>query len=178
MPEGPSAEADLIVRVRAGDPDALATLYRLHGSQVLSVAARLMGSRSDAEDVLHDLFVGLPEALRRYEDRGTLGAWLRRVAARMALMRMRSTSRRGEVDLLAASHVAHREENTRSGDRPALEAAIRSLSPALRAVFVLREIEGLTHHEIAGMLSISTSASEARLSRAMSTLRVMLQESR
>jgi RNA polymerase sigma-70 factor (ECF subfamily) len=178
MPDAHAADADLIARTRAGDPSALAALYRSYGPAVLTVALRLLASHAEAEDVLHDLFVGLPEALRRFEDRGLLGAWLKRVAARMALMRLRSTRRRAEVDLTAASDVALRDEGSRADTRAALEAAIRSLSPALRTVFVLREIEGLTHQEIADMLQISTSASEARLSRATSSLRARLAGSR
>lgn len=167
-------EADLIARTRGGDATALEAIYRAHATRILTVATRLLDSRADAEDVLHDLFVGLPEALRRYEHRGHFGAWLGKVAVRMSLMRMRSGRRRGEVDLDAARDVAKRDDSARAAAHDALELAIASLSPALRAVFVLREIEGFTHQEIAAVLRISTSASEARLSRATAAIRKRL----
>jgi RNA polymerase sigma-70 factor (ECF subfamily) len=166
-------DADLIARTRAGEPAALAELYRCYATQILTLATRLLGSTADAEDLLHDLFVGLPEALRRYEDEGKFSAWLRTVAVRMALMRLRSSRRRRETDLDAAQHVAG-SASAPSLDAAAVERALAQLSPGLRAVFVRREIEGRSHQEIAELLNISTSASEARLSRAMGALRVTL----
>ncbi|PYO64311.1 MAG: hypothetical protein DMD71_13475, partial [Gemmatimonadetes bacterium] len=82
---------------RRGEPPALAALYRAHGAAVFRLAYRLTGTREDAEDVVHDVFVGLPEALLRYEERGRLQSWLKRVAARVALMRLRQRGRRREV---------------------------------------------------------------------------------
>jgi RNA polymerase sigma-70 factor (ECF subfamily) len=131
----------------------------------------LLQSRADAEDVVHDVFVGLPEALRRYEERGALGAWLRTITARLALMRLREQTARplAEVnneDLAAAS--------AKTDASLTVEQALRMLSPNLRAVLVLKEIEGFTHAEIAALLDISIGASEVRLHRALKTLREML----
>src|SRR2546426_4641742 len=94
--EGSEASID---GARRGDPEALASLYRTHGAVLFRLAYRLVGAREDAEDVVHDVFVGLPEALRRYEERGSFAAWLKRVTARVALMRLRSGKRRREVAL-------------------------------------------------------------------------------
>ncbi len=63
---GPDASID---RARTGDPEALASLYRAHGAALYRLAYRLTGTSQDAEDVVHDVFVGLPEALGRYEER-------------------------------------------------------------------------------------------------------------
>src|SRR3954470_18712109 len=92
-------DSALVSRVRAGSPEALAELYSRAGPGLLSLARRLTGSSQDAEDVVHDLFLGLPEALRHYDERGKLEAWLRRVAARLALSRLRSSDRRAESTL-------------------------------------------------------------------------------
>src|SRR2546428_6884289 len=81
---------------RRGDPEALASLYRSHGAVLWRLAYRLTGTRQDAEDVVHDVCVGLPEALRRYEERGSFAGWLKRVTARVALMRLRARRRRRE----------------------------------------------------------------------------------
>src|SRR5260370_19324309 len=87
----------LVDGARGGSPEALAALYRAHGVALYRLAYRVTGTREDAEDVLHDVFVGLPEALARYEERGNLAGWLKRVTARVALGRVRSRKRRGEV---------------------------------------------------------------------------------
>lgn len=70
-PRGQS-DAELAVLVASGDPAAMGVLYDRYASTLLAVAFRLLMSRPDAEDVVHDVFVGLPEALRRYEERGSL----------------------------------------------------------------------------------------------------------
>src|SRR5207249_1720052 len=93
-------------RMRGGDPAALASLRGAEHRQMTwhhRLAYRLTGTREDAEDVVHDVFVGLPEALLRYEERGRLESWLKRVAARVALMRLRQRGRRREVPLEAVA---------------------------------------------------------------------------
>src|SRR6266545_263433 len=97
-----SRDADLVAAVRAGNSDALGRLYEQHADAVFVLALRMTASEADAEDVLQDVFVGLPEALRLYEERGTFGAWLKRVTARTALMRLRSQRRLREESLEAA----------------------------------------------------------------------------
>src|SRR5438034_11248632 len=122
---GTGSPASLIAEARAGSPDALSALYLEHGVALFRLAYRLVGSREDAEDVVHDVFVGLPEALERYEERGRLGAWLRRVTARVALMRQRKWQRRRETALDDAAEVAARPVTT--SEHVALRAAIDAL---------------------------------------------------
>ena len=164
-------DARLVADAASGRPEALAGLYSRYAKQLLAVAYRLLQSREEAEDVVHDVFVGLPEALRRYEERGSLGAWLRTITARVALMRLREENARPQAML---------DERTLAAKASPVDAALtieqalRILSPGLRAVVVLKEIEGFTHAEIAAMLDISVGASEVRLHRALQTLRTML----
>jgi RNA polymerase sigma-70 factor (ECF subfamily) len=164
------SDAELALEVARGDTPAIATLYHRHARAMLAVAFRVLQSEADAEDVVHDVFVGLPEALRRYEERGVLGAWLRKVTARVALMRLRSESARSSEPLQHESAAAPGAPD----ETLTIEAALQRLSPALRAVLVLKEIEGFSHSEIANMLDISIGASEVRLHRALRTLRAML----
>jgi len=164
-----------IEALRAGRPDALAALYREHGAALYRLAYRLTGSRHDAEDVVHDMFVGLPEALRRYEERGELAAWLKRVAARVALMRLRSRKRRREVGLDAAEP---RTDPPSGTDGIALQTAVDALPDRLRVVLVLKEIEGYSHAEIGDLLGISAVASRVRLNRALRRLRKALEDGR
>lgn len=149
-------------------PDALGELYNRHGRALFRLAYRLTGSREDAEDVVHDVFVGLPEALERYEERGRLEAWLKRITARVALTRLRSRRRRAEVRLEAEA-AAHGSGSR--GDTLELQAAVDTLPMSLRSVLVLKEIEGYSHAEIGQMLGISAIASRVRLFRALARLR-------
>ena len=174
QPDENSAEqsdARLATDAARGEPYALAGLYSRYAKKLFAIAHRLLQSREDAEDVVHDVFVGLPEALRRYEERGTLGSWLRTITARAALMRLREQTARPHVELDDEQLPAR--PDTRDASLT-VEQALRALSPSLRAVLVLKEIEGFTHAEIATMLDISVGASEVRLHRALSALRTML----
>ena len=171
---GPGYDPDLIPRLRRGDPAALTEIYRVFGGDLLALARRLMSSDPDAEDVLHDLIVGLPDAMRSYSERGKLRAWLKQVVVRMCLMRLRAARRRRETRLEAVGQLSARPAP--AGDlTDAIETALRELSPAIRAVVVLRFLDGLPHREIAEALGISTNASEARLSRGLVALRRRLE---
>lgn len=163
----------LIDRVRAGDPHALGQLYDEFAPRLLRVARQLLGSREDAEDAVHDMFLGLPEALRRYEERGALQAWLTTRTVRVALMRLRSVKRRREDALIDTDHVAPRAHGD-LGVASELERAIAMLPDTLRAVFVLRQIEGFTHPEIATVLGISEGNSRVRHTRALEQLRARI----
>jgi len=170
--EGSEASID---GARRGDPEALASLYRTHGAVLYRLAYRLTGTRQDAEDVVHDVFVGLPEALRRYEERGSFASWLKRVTARVALMRLRARRRRREEAI---------DETLPTTDPPpdsvsvAVRAAVEALPDPLRAVLVLKEVEGYSHAEVGEVLGISTGASRVRLNRAMRLLRKTLEDGR
>ena len=172
---GNGSPASLIAEARAGSPDALSALYLEHGAALFRLAYRLVGAREDAEDVVHDVFVGLPEALRRYEERGSFAAWLKRVTARVALMRLRSGKRRREVALDKAVGQVQ-PPATSGGD--GLAAAVDTLPDHLRAVLVLKEIEGYSHSEVGELLGISVGASRVRLNRAMRRLRRTLEDGR
>ena len=165
-------DASLVADTRAGNADALGALYERYGNALLAVAYRLLQSTADAEDVVHDVFVGLPEALRRYEERGALSAWLRTITARVALARMRADNARERLSLTDVGEPMHRQHDIEG--LISLEYAMQQLTPALRAVLVLKEIEGFSHAEIAEMLHISVGASEVRLHRAVAALRAIL----
>src|SRR4051812_29781367 len=163
----PTSIALLVSRVRAGHADAIGELYARVAERLGTLAQRLTGSREDAEDVLHDVFLGLPEALRHYDERGRLEPWLRRVTARVALIRLRARRRRREVDVppeLRTDAAPHGHPGL--DDRVALAQAVDALPDALRAVLVLKLVEGYSHGEIAALLDITPRASEQRLHRA------------
>jgi len=166
------SDAELVTLVAGGDLAALGGLYDRYAATLLAVAYRLTMSKADAEDVVHDVFLGLPEALRRYEERGTLAGWLKRVTVRVALSRLRHDEVRA-TQVLDASFAAPSHDAAAAMD---LATAVATLPPSLRAVLVLKEIEGYSHAEIADMVGISVAASKVRLHRGLRALRRLLEE--
>ena len=167
-----TSDPDLATRTASGDPEALGQLYQRHGAMLIQLASRLLGSRADGEDVVQDVFVGLPEALSGYRDDGRLTGWLRRVTINHALKRMRTVRRRRETALETASATAAPNET----DAGVVRRAVHALPDRLRTVVVLKLVEGYSHEEIGALLGISRGASEVRLSRALRALRTSLGE--
>lgn len=164
----------LLTAARRGEAGPLADLYERYSDCGHRIALRLTRSATEAEDVLHDVFVGLPEGLRTYANRGPFGGWLAKVTARAALIRLRQRRRRREVSLSRWKSMLPQRQCPDDVERLALERAIEGLSPKLRTVFVLCEIEGLSHREVAGLLGIGLSASQQRYLRAVRALRTAL----
>jgi RNA polymerase sigma-70 factor, ECF subfamily len=170
------SQSDTLAAARAGSPDALGRLFAQHAGLVYRVALRLTASEADAEDIVQDVFIGLPEALRGYQEHGTFEAWLKRVAVRCALMRLRGgerlAARHGRLGLEGPAYALPPD----LGTRLALARAIERLSPPLRAVFVLHDVEGYTHPEIAQMLGVRAGTTQVRLFRARALLRAALED--
>ncbi|HET9984659.1 MAG TPA: sigma-70 family RNA polymerase sigma factor [Longimicrobiales bacterium] len=171
MPAATHDDAALLRSVAAGSLEALGTLYARHADAVYGVALRLTGSPAEAEDVLQDMFVGLPRALGAYTERGRFEAWLKRVAVRVALMHLRTRRRWREVPLDALPPRATAAGAPHPADRIDLERLVARLPDSLRTVFVLKEVEGYGHAEIGELLGITPGNSAARLSRAWAILR-------
>ena len=170
MPSSRTTSLSLLVAgIRAGQADAIAELYARVGGSLGALAQRLTGSRQDAEDVVHDVFLGLPEALKHYDERGQFEAWLRRVTARVALTRVRRRQRLRERGLV--DELPHASTGVSLDDKVALVTAIDALPDSLRTIIVLKMIEGYSHDEIAALLNITARASEQRLHRAVKALR-------
>lgn len=168
-----TGERQLTDRARRGDPGALATIYGRFATDLFNVARRITRSDADAEDVLHDLFVGLPELLQRYTEDGRLGGWLRRVTIRLSLLSLRRAHRRSEAEF--RGHEIATPPTPITTDATDLGRAIDALPQPLRTVFVLRQIEDLSHDEIAELLGISAGASRVRYLRAVRSLRSLLE---
>ncbi len=164
----------LLSRLGRGDADALREVYERYADDVYRIALRLTGSSADAYDVAHDVFLGLPEAMQRYDLDRPFGPWLRGVTVRTAQMRLRSERRRREVALPNVAGMAVRPRQEAVVNRLTLEKALDELSPDLRSVVVLRELEGLSYQEIADLLGITKSAAAVRLHRGRRRLRDIL----
>lgn len=173
-----SPNPDLLSRLGRGEPDALREVYELYADDVYRIALRLTGSSADAYDVTHDVFLGLPEASHRYDPERPFPGWLRGVAVRTAQMHIRSTRRRREVGLVGLAALSVRSRQDPVVNRLTLERALDRLSPALRSVVVLRELEGMSLQQIAEILEITRSATAVRLHRARRILRDILRGQR
>jgi RNA polymerase sigma-70 factor (ECF subfamily) len=164
-------DTDAVAQALRGEPDGIAVLYEAHAEGLYRLIYRLTGSPQDSEDILHDLFVALPELLRRYEDRGQLRAWLRQVAVRMTLMRIRSERQRREVSLDAFIDSPAIGTVTGFDDAFLVERAIRRLPETQRTVFILRQLEGYSYDEIAHFLEIAPGTARVRYLRALRRVR-------
>lgn len=166
------------------EQDALETVYRAYLPMVRETVYPVLASAADADDVAQTVFLGLPRALRRYTD-GNFEAWLRRVAARTALMRLRKERREeNTVRKVAASamtddrgwHIALTGEDDPGLDDGlrAMRGAFYALPETLREVVFLRAIVELSHTEIAEWLEISVAASYTRYCRGLQQVRRMM----
>lgn len=173
--ERSDSEARLVARVVAGDPDALAEVFEIHSRRVYRLAFGITRSLSDAEDVVQDVFVALPERLASFEGRASLGTWLHRVAVRAAMMRLRRERFLETVPIELASRRAFGDV-IRPVDRVALERALNAIPDEYRIVIWLKVVEGWKHSEIADALEITENTSYQRLHRARQMLRAVLGE--
>jgi len=168
---------DLLKRVQAGKPDALADLYSLYGNIVYQTALGVMSNRSDAEDVLQDVFVGLPGIVGKFTRRGSFEGWLRRVTVRRALIELRRRRTHLEVPLDDSRVTTIDRQLARVEDKITLHEAVKTLSEEQRAVFNLRAVQGWSHTEIGEFLGISGLASRSRFCRAMAQVQTVMRES-
>jgi RNA polymerase sigma-70 factor (ECF subfamily) len=167
-------ESELIARARKGDMGAFELLYRRHVPRVYAVCLRITADVRRAEDFTQTTFIQIWRKLPHFRGDSSFGTWLHRIAVNTVLMEFRADRRR-EARVVGAEDPAALE--TAPPARPAglrldLEQAIAALPPRARAVFVLHDIEGYTHEEIAGLLELETGTTKAHLHRA----RQLLQE--
>ncbi len=168
------AERDLVERLRAKDPEAFAWLYDRYAGLLFRIGYSLLGDTSEAEDLVHDVFLGLPRALVTFEGRGSFEGWLKRVATRTGLMKLRHARSR-DTRTRRWSWALPRFERPPDLDSGLdLEAALGEVSPTLRAAFVLREMQGYSYEEVADLLGISMSAAKVRVLRARRILGTLL----
>ena len=171
----PAASTDAALAA-AGDRGAFERLYRAHVGQVYSLCARMVADRALAEELTQDVFVRAWEKLSLFRGEAQFGTWLHRLAVNVVLNRRRvdGTRRSRFEDTDEEADFAHAARVSQPGDRMDLEAAIATLPPGARRVFVLHDVEGYTHEEIAGQLGITSGGSKAQLHRARMLLREAL----
>lgn len=185
---GIDQEAALLERIRAGDKAACGECVELHSPGVYRLALRMMRNEAEAEDVVQETFLSAFKAIDSFEGRAGLSTWLYRIAYNAALMRLRraqplTVSVDEPLELEDGAEVPRElrdwcclpERDFETAEaRTELERAIRELPEKLRAVFVLRELEGLTTEQAAEALDLSADNVKTRLHRARLWLRERL----
>ncbi len=148
-------------------------LFERYKRAMFSVALRILNDYDHANDALQDAFVEVFRHLASFRFQSTLGAWIKTIVVRQALRKQQLEWRFETLDEQLHDQ-AIEVPDTITG--AVLDAAIRSLPDGARAVFVLAEVEGYKHHEIAAMLNISEGTSKSQLSYARKLLRKKLSE--
>lgn len=172
-------EAELIERARNGDQSAFRELYDAHVDQVYRLCYRMAGEEDLARDFTQDAFIRAYRKLDQFRGDAAFGTWLHTIASSVSLNGLRKLDRhrKRERPLERAAFVPR--ENGRPPDpwmRERLHRAVDGLPEIYRSVFVLYDVQGFTHEEIAGMLNVAEGTSKARLSRARSKLREALHD--
>lgn len=167
---------ELVRRAQAGDPEAFGMLYRAHVGRIHALCLRLSGESGAAEDLTQDVFIRAWESLASFRGESALASWLHRLAVNVFLGHRRAEGRRERrVLTMADPGLAERaRESSPPGERLDLEQAIATLPERARLVFVLHDIEGYQHEEIAAMSGIAAGTSKAQLFRARRLLRAAL----
>jgi len=183
VPAGAVHRDDLALaeRCRSGDVEAFESLYREHASRLFSLAVRMMGNRPDAEDLLQEIFLTAHRKLPSYRGDARLGTWLFRLATNLCLDHLRSKAARMSK---ATSSIEddHAMEPVSPAAGPAvgavqhidLERAVARLPAGCRAAFLLHDVEGFEHREVASMLGISEGTSKSQVHKARLKLRRFL----
>ena len=169
LPENPTDE-ELVEGCRRGNLRAYERLYELHAARMKSVAFHLLQSREDAEDAVHEAFLKVYRALRTFEGNSSLSTWVYRILINCCYDTLRKRKSAGQ---------APSREQAMESKLPlklALERALRALGERQRIVFLLFEVEGLRHSEIAGILEVPEGTSRNWLFEAKRQLKRMLME--
>ena len=170
------SERELVTRAPARDSAAQRELYDRHVDRVYRIAFRFAGDDDAARDITQETFIRAFGRLGEFRHEATLGTWLHTIAVSVALASLRKQSRadRRHAPLDAALHIGREDDNADVDLRDRLYAAIDALPVGYRTVFVMYEMEGYTHQEIASTLGVAETTSKGQLFRARAKLRESL----
>jgi RNA polymerase sigma-70 factor, ECF subfamily len=181
------SEADAIERAKQGDPEAFETLYHLHKRRVYSLCLRMTANTASAEDLTQEAFLQLFRKIGTFRGESAFSTWLHRMAVNVVLMQLRrkglplvSLEENMETDEEAPKKEPGADDARLAGsiNRLQLEQAISDLPPGYRSVFLLHDVEGYEHNEIAEMVGCSIGNSKSQLHKARMKLRELLKSSR
>ncbi len=181
-PEPAETEAGLVARARAGDVDAFEQLAGAHADRLFAVLLRLLGDRSEAEDVAQEVMLRAWQGIARFQGRSSFFTWLYRIAVNEASRSLEKRSRRPasvSIDTQALQLPASpRDEPSWQAQnrelRTALGKALTGLPPPYRTAIVLRDVEGLSTQEAAQIVGVSQAAFKSRLHQARLRVRAAI----
>jgi len=181
------SEAELIARAQRGDEAAFASLFDAHRRRVYSLCLRMTGDTAEAEDLSQEAFLQLFRKISTFRGESAFSTWLHRLVVNVVLMHLRKKGLQqvslDEPDTSQEDSVKREygDDDRRllgSVDRIALGRAIDQLPPGYRAVFILHDVEGYEHNEIAQIMKCSVGNSKSQLHKARLKLRDALREKR
>ena len=176
-----ASDYELAQRAAAGDMQAFEELFRLHRRLVYGLSLRMTQDVSEAEDITQEVFVLLLRKVGGYRGEANFTTWLHRLTVNQVLMRFRRNKARRE-DALEDEEGQQPQEPwhaaspkaTQLIDRITLESAIAQLPPGYRAAFILHDVEGYDHEEVARLLGCAVGTSKSQLHKARTKLRKIL----
>jgi RNA polymerase sigma-70 factor, ECF subfamily len=180
-----SQEAEAIRQAQRGDANAFELLYRLHSSRVFALCLRMLKNTAEAEDLTQETFLTVFRALGTFRGHSAFSSWLHRVTINRVLMHLR---RKALTDASLEEMIRSSEESGSPRkelrhfdlrlkgltDRLSIQKAIAQLPARLKGTFLLYDLYGCEHREIAEILACSTGASKSRLHKARRRLRELL----
>lgn len=175
-----ASESELVARSAVGDKDAFGQLYEIHRRRVYSLCLRMMGNPADAEDMTQEVFMQVYRKIGSFRGEAAFTTWLHRLTVNQILMyfrkrnvRLEMTTEEGDMKEVMKRAI-ERPHPLPIVDRIALEQAIAQLPPGYRTVFILHDVEGYEHEEIARILDCSVGTSKSQLHKARMKLRSIL----
>ncbi|PYX61424.1 MAG: RNA polymerase subunit sigma-24 [Acidobacteria bacterium] len=187
QPQDRLSEAEAIEKAKQGDAQAFEVLYNLHKRRVYSLCLRMTANAAEAEDLTQEAFLQLYRKIATFRGESAFSTWLHRMAVNVVLMRLRKKGlpvvpleETIETEEEAPKKELGGEDAKLAGsiERLQLERAIERLPPGYRTIFVLHDVEGYEHNEIAGIVGCSIGNSKSQLHKARLKLRDFLKTSR
>jgi RNA polymerase sigma-70 factor (ECF subfamily) len=170
-----ATDTTLIQRAIDGDERAMRQLWSQHAPHIDAVVRRLVGNSEDAADIAQEVWIQIFRALPSYRGDSQFGTWAHRIAVNRTLNALRRTRRLAKLETDIDEETAAVEHGS---ERALLAATIQDaaarLSPGARTVFLLHDVEGYTHEEIASELGITPGGSKSQLFKARARLRKLL----
>jgi RNA polymerase sigma-70 factor (ECF subfamily) len=184
-----AGEAEAIEKAKHGDPEAFQALYDRHKRRVYSLCLRMTANTAEAEDLTQEAFLQLYRKIATFRGESAFSTWLHRLSVNVVLMHLRKkglpvvsleeTTQGGtEEDTPKKDFGAEDVALAGSIDRLQLQRAVESLPPGYRTIFVLHDVQGYEHNEIAGIVGCSIGNSKSQLHKARMKLRDLLKMNR
>jgi len=165
----------LVQRAIAGDERAMRLLWSRHSPHIDAVIRRLVGDLDLAADIAQDVWIQIFRALPGYRGDSQFGTWVHRIAVNRTLNALRKVRRLAKVEVdIEDDSASVDQDSERSLLASTIEEATKKLSPGAREVFLLHDVQGYTHEEIARELGITSGGSKSQLFKARAKLRRLL----